>query len=150
MPMEHAKRTYKDGLFRFYMSEPENRLALCRTFTDLNLSPEDISEFTLENKAQGMALEQGILKAIKDCHADGTMADFLEQHHGEVFGMVSLQWDEETARKFYESEARAEEKESTIVDNLRKMIKNSNMSMQQVMDMLEIPVKEREKYAALI
>ena len=36
------------------------------------------------------------------------MAGFLKQHHGEVFGMVSLQWDEEKARAFYESEARAE------------------------------------------
>ena len=44
MPMEHAKRTYKDGLFRFYMREPENSLALCRTFTHMNLSPEDIRE----------------------------------------------------------------------------------------------------------
>ena len=33
--MEHAKRTYKDGLFRFYMREPENSLALCRTFTHI-------------------------------------------------------------------------------------------------------------------
>ena len=49
MPMEHAKRTYKDGLFRFYMREPENSLALCRTFTHMNLSPEDIREGTLDS-----------------------------------------------------------------------------------------------------
>lgn len=46
--------------------------------------------------------------------------------------------------------ARMEEKESTIVENMRKMIKNSNMTLQQIMDMLEIPMKDREKYAALV
>ena len=46
--------------------------------------------------------------------------------------------------------ARMEEKESTIIENMRKMIKNSNMSLQQIMDMLEIPMKDREKYAALV
>jgi len=254
MPMEHAKRTYKDGLFRFYMREPENSLALCRTFTHMNLSPEDIRECTLdsvmfhrrrndlslflqgqmfsffehqstqnenmpvrmllyvaavyesilpedfiyrakrfpcpaprffmlyngkepfpdkkvlrlsdafpmegdaelvvtayninyseqnkilqecrplhdyslfvhrvqENRAQGMALEQGILKAIKDCRADGTMADFLERHHGEVFGMVSLQWDEEKAKEFYESEARAEGRAEGKAEMVIEMLK---------------------------
>ena len=66
-----------------------------------------------------MALEQGILKAIRDCRADGTMADFLERHHGEVFGMVSLQWDEEKAKEFYESEARAEGKAEMVIEMLK-------------------------------
>lgn len=38
--------------------------------------------------------------------------------------------------------AKMEEKESTIVENMRKMIKNSNMTLQQIMDMLEIPMKD--------
>ncbi len=237
--MGQAKRTYKDGLFRFYMREPENSLSLCQAFTDLELALEDIRECTLEsvmfhsrrndlslflrnrlftffehqstqnenmpvrmllylaavyqsilpgnfiyrakrfpcpaprffmlyngtdpfpdkkvmklsdafpmegdveltvtayninydehnellnrcrplhdyslfvhrvgeNRSRGIALDQAILQAIKECRADGIMADFLEKHHGEVFDMVSLKWDEDEAKKFYESEARAE------------------------------------------
>ena len=281
MPMEHAKRTYKDGLFRFYMREPENSLALCRTFTHMNLSPEDIRECTLdsvmfhrrrndlslflqgqmfsffehqstqnenmpvrmllylavvyesilpedflyrakrfscpaprffmlyngkepfpdkkvlrlsdafpmegdaelvvtayninyseqnkilqecrplhdyslfvhrvqENKAQGMALEQGILKAIKDCRADGTMADFLERHHGEVFGMVSLQWDEEKAKEFYESEARAEGQEQERISSIRNLMETLHLTAPQAMDALKIPPTEQGRYAAQI
>lgn len=48
------------------------------------------------------------------------------------------------------NQARKEEKESTIVENMRKMVKNSNMTLQQIMDVLEIPMKDREKYAALV
>ena len=281
MPMEHAKRNYKDGLFRFYMREPENCLALCRTFTHMDLSPEDIKECTLdsvlfhrrrndlslflqgqvfsffehqstqnenmpvrmllylaavyesilpedflyrakrfpcpaprffmlyngkepfpdkkvlrlsdafptggdaeivvtaynisyseqnrilrecrplhdyslfvhrvqENKARGMALEQGILEAIRDCRADGTMADFLERHHGEVFGMVSLQWDEEKAKEFYESEARAEGQEQERISSIRNLMETLHLTAPQAMDALKIPPTEQGRYAAQI
>ena len=63
--------------------------------------------------------------AIKDCRADGTMADFLERHHGEVFGMVSLQWDEEKAKEFYESEARAEGRAEGRTEGKTEMIIHS-------------------------
>lgn len=110
------------------------------------------------NKAQGMPLEQGILKAIKDCRADGTMAGFLERHHREVFGMVSLQWDEEKAREFYGSEARAvgraegraEGKEATIIATIRNLMETLNLTSQQAMDAMKISVTEQSKYVALL
>ncbi|MBQ1915449.1 MAG: Rpn family recombination-promoting nuclease/putative transposase [Selenomonadaceae bacterium] len=279
--MGQAKRTYKDGLFRFYMREPENSHALCQAFTDMDLAPEDVRECTLEsvlfhsrrndlslflrnqlfaffehqstqnenmpvrmllylaavyqsilpedflyrakmfpcpaprffmlyngkesfpekktmrlsdafpmtgdaeltvtaynivyskenkllqscrplhdyslfihrvdeNKGQGMALEQAILKAIADCRADGIMADFLERHHGEVFEMVSLKWDEEKAKEFYESEARAEGIDFAIVNSIRNLMETVGWTAQQAMDALKIPVTEQARYAALL
>ena len=115
----------------------------CRPLHDYSLFVHRVQE----NKAQGMALEQGILKAIKDCRADGTMADFLERHHGEVFGMVSLQWDEEKAKEFYESEARAEgraEGENGVMEAIRMLkdnlpldtiIENTGMTSQRLTEL---------------
>lgn len=127
-------------------SEQNKILQECRPLHGYSLFVHRVQE----NKVQGMALEQGILKAIKDCRADGTMADFLERHHGEVFGMVSLQWDEEKAKEFYESEARAEGIDFAIVNSIRNLMKNMKLSAQQAMDVLEIPVTDQKRYAALI
>ena len=64
--------------------------------------------------------------------------------------MVSLQWDEEKAKEFYESEARAEGIDFAIVNSIRNLMKNMKLSAQQAMDVLEIPVTDQKRYAALI
>ena len=127
-------------------SEQNKILQECRPLHDYSLFVHRVQE----NKAQGMALEQGILKAIKDCRADGTMADFLERHHGEVFGMVSLQWDEEKAKEFYESEARAEGQEQERISSIRNLMETLHLTAPQAMDALKIPPTEQGRYAAQI
>ena len=131
-------------------SEQNKLLQECRPLHDYSLFVHRVQE----NKEQGMALEQGILKAIRDCRADGTMADFLERHHGEVFGMVSLQWDEAKAREFYESEARdegrAEGQEQERISSIRSLMETVGWTAQQAMDALKIPATEQGRYAELI
>ena len=134
------------GILGINYSEQNKILQECRPLHDYSLFVHRVQE----NKAQGMALEQGILKAIKDCRADGTMADFLERHHGEVFGMVSLQWDEEKAKEFYESEARAEGQEQERISSIRNLMETLHLTAPQAMDALKIPPTEQGRYAAQI
>ena len=136
--------------YNIVYSKENKLLQSCRPLHDYSLFIHRVDE----NKSQGMALEQAILKAIADCRADGIMADFLERHHGEVFEMVSLKWDEEKAKEFYESEARAEGraegKEATIIATIRNLMESLNLTSQQAMDAMKIPVAEQARYAALL
>ena len=40
--------------------------------------------------------------------------------------------------------------EETKIDSIRSLMKTMKLTLQQAMDALEIPVSEREKYAALV
>ena len=64
--------------------------------------------------------------------------------------MVSLQWDEEAARKFYESEARAEGQEQERISSIRNLMETVGWTAQQAMEALKIPAAEQGRYAALI
>ncbi len=48
------------------------------------------------------------------------------------------------------AEAKAESEKKKLLENIRSMMKKLNMTAQQAMDILEVPVNEQEKYLTLI
>ena len=46
--------------------------------------------------------------------------------------------------------ARMEEKDLTTANNIRKLMKNMKLTLQQAMGALEIPADEQKKYATLV
>ena len=45
---------------------------------------------------------------------------------------------------------RMEEKDLTTANNIRKLMENMKLTLQQAMDALEIPTDEQKKYATLV
>ena len=80
---------------------------------------------------------------------------FLKENKGEVGKMSSIIAEifkdeiAEAAQKAKE-EGKAEEKEKTLIENIRSLMKKLNLTAQQAMDALEVPANEQEKYIALI
>lgn len=62
--------------------------------------------------------------------------------------MVTLKWDE--AKKFYESEARAEGQEQTHISAIGNLMETSHLTTQQAMDALNPLVAKQKRYVTLI
>ena len=54
------------------------------------------------------------------------------------------------AAKKAKAEATAETKQQTVLENIRSLMKKLNMTAQQAMDVLDVPVKKQKEYLALI
>ena len=80
---------------------------------------------------------------------------FLKENKGDVGKMSSIIAEifkdeiAEAAQKAKE-EGKAEEKEKTLIENIRSLMKKLNLTAQQAMDALEVPANEQKKYIALI
>ena len=48
------------------------------------------------------------------------------------------------------AEERADEKKDTMLDNIRKLMKNMKWTAEQAMNTLEIPTAEQSKYSAML
>ena len=72
--------------------------------------------------------------------------------------MVNFQWDADLALEVRAEEAREEglsqglsqSLENGMVISIRSMMEKLNLSMKKAMDVLQIPIGERAKYAALV
>ena len=115
----------------------------------------------------GDTLAQAVPAAMRYCIAHDCLAEyFMEKQEKEVFDMVNFQWDEELARQVRAEEAweeglqegraqglaqgREQGLESGIVSSIGNVMKSMGFSMERAMDVLQIPVEERAKYAALV
>ena len=63
---------------------------------------------------------------------------------------MKIQEERDEARAEGRVEGRAEGKESERISSIRNLMKNMRLTAQQAMDVLEIPVTEQAKYAALL
>ena len=91
-------------------------------------------------------LNHAIKDAMDYCIANDVMAKFLSANYGEVFDMVCLQWNQEDAIKYAKDESAEQEK----ISNLRSIIKNMKLSVEQAMNALDIPTTDQPRYAALL
>lgn len=112
----------------------------------------------VRNYAKSMPLEEAVERAIEECIRDDVLREFLLRQRAEVVKMSIYEYDEERELKLIRADERAlgEEigkeigEEIGKAENIKKMIKNLNMSAEQAMDVLEIPEEERSRYLELI
>ena len=62
----------------------------------------------------------------------------------------AVEFATERATKRVKAEATTETKKQTLIDTIRKMMKNLNLTVQQAMNVLEIPADKQKEYADLI
>ena len=72
--------------------------------------------------------------------------------------MLNFAWDQERALEVRAKEARENGRQEglsqgvleTTIASIRNVMKSMNFSVEKAMDVLQIPMAEREKYAALV
>ena len=67
-----------------------------------------------ENQKAGLDLASAITKAVKDCIAEGILADYLASHSSEVLNMLTNEWNDEQNREVAKQEGREEGREEGI------------------------------------
>lgn len=83
-------------------------------------------------KAVNIAIEQGIL------------VDFLKKHSSEVRNMLTLEYNEEIAKKVEREEAREEGRKEARKDLIRNCLKNGK-SCEMISEFFDIPLEEVRK-----
>ena len=64
--------------------------------------------------------------------------------------MLNFVWDQERALEVRAEEARADGRQEGLTASIRNVMHSMNFSVEKAMDVLQIPVDERAKYAALV
>lgn len=107
----------------------------------------------------GKLLAEAVPEAIRYCIENNYLPDyFTEKLEKEVFDMVNFEWDEELARQVRAEEAWEDGMEhgmqqgmqQALASSIDNLMKSMNFSVEKAMDVLQIPVAERAKYAALV
>ena len=124
---------------------------------------------------EGKSLGEAVPETIRYCIEHGYLAEyFKEKQEREVFDMVNFQWNQELALEVRAEEAREEAmkdgmekgmergmekgmekglskgRQETLAASIRNVMKNMDFSMERAMDVLQVPVAERAKYAQLV
>jgi len=105
-----------------------------------------------ENK-KTMPPNAAVQKAIKDCIADGIMADYLSRKEREVFDMLSYEWNEDEERAAWEKKCAMEreiERNNARLDAIRNLMANLHITAEKAMEAMGIPATEQHTYLALL
>ena len=112
-----------------------------------------------ERVKNGSTLEAAVGDAVRYCIAHNYLGDyFRKKHKEEVFDMLNFAWDQERALEVRAEEAMekglaqglAQGLENGLTASISNVMKNMGVSMEKAMDVLQIPMTERAKYAALV
>ena len=110
---------------------------------------KEYSEFVekVRNYTKVMELNMALDRAVTECIQEGILTDFLRKNRAEVIKMSLYEYDQEQHMKWLREEGyeqgHEDGKEDNLVTNIQALMKNMNISVQQDMEVLEVP---KEKY----
>ena len=110
---------------------------------------KEYSEFVekVRNYTKVMELNTALDRAVTECIQEGILTDFLRKNRAEVIKMSMYEYDQEQHMKWLREEGyeqgHEDGKEDNLVTNIQALMKNMNISVQQAMEVLEVP---KEKY----
>jgi len=115
-------------------------------------------DYIRQNQRIGMKLDEAVKQAVLICQKEDIMQPFLTKHASEVINMLSTEWNLEDALAVEREESLAEGMEkgmekgmvNGILHSIKKVAKNTGMSIEQAMSLLEVPEAERQKYKKLL
>src|SRR5699024_1266929 len=90
-----------------------------------------------------LELNMALDKAVTECIEEGILADFLRKNRAEVIKVSLYEYDQEQHMKWLREEGYEQGQEDNLVTNIKMLMKNMNISVQQAMEVLEVP---KEKY----
>ena len=114
----------------------------CSTLKEYSKFVEKVRDYT-----KTLELNMALDKAVTECIEEGILADFLRKNRAEVIKMSLYEYDQEQHMKWLREEGyeqgHEDGKEDNLVTNIQALMKNMNISVQQAMEVLEVP---KEKY----
>ena len=81
-----------------------------------------------------------MIEAVDECIKDDVLSDFFIKHRDEVIDVSIFEYDEEGVMDVMREEGRAD---ATLKD-IRNIMTKLNKSADEAMDILDVPIKERE------
>lgn len=110
----------------------------CSTLKEYSKFVEKVRDYT-----KTLELNMALDKAVTECIEEGILADFLRKNRAEVIKVSLYEYDQEQHMKWLREEGYEQGQEDNLVTNIKMLMKNMNMSVQQAMEVLEVP---KEKY----
>lgn len=87
-----------------------------------------------------MKVRLAVIEAVDECIKDDVLSDFFIKHRDEVIDVSIFEYDEEGVMDVMREEGRAD---ATLKD-IRNIMTKLNKSADEAMDILDVPIKERE------
>ena len=81
-----------------------------------------------------------MIETVDECIKDDVLSDFFIKHRDEVIDVSIFEYDEEGVMDVMREEGRAD---ATLKD-IRNIMTKLNKSADEAMDILDVPIKERE------
>ena len=94
----------------------------------------------------GMNLNHAVHRSVDECIEKGILKEFLLQNKAEVIKMSIYEYNEAEEKEKMRIAEREAGREEGLEFDLRKIMKNLKLSLEQAMDVLEVPSQDREKY----
>jgi hypothetical protein len=96
----------------------------------------------------GLIGRDAIANAVKFCIANGIMKGYLENHSEEVFNMLALQWDKDSAMKASYDDGKEDGISQGVESVALKMIRRGK-SFEEIQADTDLPIKRIEELATL-
>ena len=97
----------------------------------------------------GLIGRDAISNAVKFCITNGIMKGYLENHSEEVFNMLALQWDKDSAMKASYDDGK-EDGISQGVESVALNLLNMGLTIEQIQEATELSLERIEELAALV
>ena len=91
------------------------------------------------------SLQEAVEISVDECIREGILADFLRKNKAEAIAVSIFEYDEEKELRLI----REDERDIVKIENLKLIMKNLNITVEQAMDILEIPKEKRKEYMPL-
>lgn len=92
----------------------------------------------------GMKVRLAVIEAVDECIKDDVLSDFFIKHRDEVIDVSIFEYDEEGVMDVMREEGREEGRADATLKDIRNIMTKLNKSADEAMDILDVPIKERE------
>lgn len=91
-----------------------------------------------------MKVRLAVIDAVDKCIKDDVLSDFFIKHRDEVIDVSIFEYDEEGVMDVMREEGREEGRADATLKDIRNIMTKLNKSADEAMDILDVPIKERE------
>ena len=143
---ERIKILKLSDMFEHHVDFPELELEVTMINLNYDNSSDGTSDKVSDGKVRykidrlGMKVRLAVIEAVDECIKDDVLSDFFIKHRDEVIDVSIFEYDEEGVMDVMREEGRAD---ATLKD-IRNIMTKLNKSADEAMDILDVPIKERE------
>ena len=146
IPEENPVLELKALVLNINRGNNEELTEKCKTLKEYMMYIERIRYYV---EGEKKSLQDAVETAVDECIKEGILADFLRKNKAEAIVVSIFEYDEEKELKLLRESEREYGMDEACIANIRKMMKNMNLTAEQAMDALEISEEKRREYLQL-